>query len=343
MDAIWSILGVVAAIVAGVVILLVILLLSTIKKLSQFTSRPTEIHLKLAADHKWKNMDKHETAASFMKEQGFSDVGVFLVEEMPGVVVHGFVKPADGQISVIYEHPKVEHWIDFVAFFTDGGALTASNAPQGGELDHKPGQEKFYLPNESTQTVFEKFVAQTCRSARTAKTLGASAQDFVELFEKGYREEQEWRNAKGGPTESEIRRVAAVSGMEVNDEIIEQSRRIEERKAYEGLCKTLTEKLRASHADSAKFNYDQSELVFIHDNLSATMLREIFHRSKDYGDMGARVTDMEPARATFKTWNAKLPAADSFQKIAELEEPVKVDVYKIPLYRAKSDSPGNLH
>lgn len=327
MEGIWSILSTLGAVIAGLVFLGVILLFLNIKKVMQLVATPTEIHLKPVVDHKWKNAAKHESASALMRNNGFTDLGIFSIDEMQGVLVHGFVKPSQGQIGVIYEHPMIDHWIDFVAFYDDDGSLTSTNALQGGELDHKPGHEKFYFPKASTEFVFEKFVTETAKSTRNPKPLGSSAEAFVELFEKGYREEQIWRNAKGGPSEDEIRRVAAASGKKYSDEVFEESRRVEERKAYEGLSKTLKNQL---HAKSVHWDQEEDELVFIHDNLSASLLRELFHRSKEYGDMGSRIKDVAPPRETFYTWNISLGPSKSFIKIAELDEPLKVDVYKAP-------------
>lgn len=323
-----AILGVMAALFVVFMIIGTILLLAKYKRLAQ-TASPPEIHLQSANEHKWKNTEKHASAAGFMRSKGFSDIGVFSIDEMPGVFLNGFVKTSAFEIAVIYEHPMIDHWVDFVAYYADEGSISASNAPLGGELEHKPGQEKFYLPGSSTEEVHKKFVLETFKSERTRKQpIAASAQTFVELFERGYREEQDWRNAKGGASAEEIRRIAAASNMTVDNEMIEESRRVEERKAYEGLRKTLMKKL-LSKLDKPE-DLNEEQFVFIHDNLSPTLLREIFHRSQDYGNAGTLIKDFQAPRATFSTWNSTLPRTECFEKIAELDEPIEVDVYKVP-------------
>lgn len=328
METVLWILGVMAVLFVLLMIAGFILLAIKYRGLQQ-GSTPPEIHLKPAKDHSWKNAEKHKLATEFVCNNGFSPIGIFSVEEMPGVFLHGFVKTKSFEIAVIYEHPAIDHWIDFVAYYADEGTISASNAPLGGELDHKPGHEKHYMPGNTTEEVHKKFVLETFKSERMRKQpIEASEAAFVELFERGYREEQTWRNAKGGPSAEEIRRIAASSNMIVDDRMIEESRRVEERKAYAGLCKTLTTQLQSKLDSSVDWN--QERFVFVHDNLSPTLLREIFHRTNDYGNAGSNIQDLEPPRATFKKWNATLPPTDCFEKIAELDEPLPVDVYKMP-------------
>jgi hypothetical protein len=128
--------------------------------MSAGAENPDRIHLKGVAANHWNNRREVQRIETVVRANGYSDAGSFTIPELPDILLMGFVRTKDQSIAVIYEHAKIETpWLDIALRREDKSGFTVSNAPQGGELDHMPGQKKVYLKGASTEEVIRRFDA----------------------------------------------------------------------------------------------------------------------------------------------------------------------------------------
>ena len=106
---------------------------------------------------------------------GFHDAGQYTIEEIPGVNLWAFVNPSEAAYGVVYEHPMAGVAVDFVTQYEDGTGITYTTAPQGDELDRRPGHDKVYLKEASTEELYRKFLKGRPQGARKP----VSAQGFA--------------------------------------------------------------------------------------------------------------------------------------------------------------------
>lgn len=193
---------------------------------------PSSIHLEPEPSPEWRDAGAVRRHRAPLESAGFQDAGVFSVAEMPGILLHAFAHPAEGAYAVVYEHPQVGVWLDLVTRYADGTSVTFGNATRGGGLDSQLGHDKVREPGGDPAALLRRFLAERAPKPRVA----VSAAEFVSCFEQAYADEMQWRNERGGPTEEEIRRVAAESGREVCDETVAATREVLAARARESLA-----------------------------------------------------------------------------------------------------------
>ncbi len=168
---------------------------------------PQEIHLQPWASPQWKAERDVEYLASRLESEGFLREGAFLVAEMEAMKLLGFRRPQDGTLAVVYEHEQIEApWVDLFAQFDNGCGLTVSNAPQGEEMDIRPGNVKHFLKSAPMEDLLARFREEMSR-LDAWRRVGEG--EFVTVFEQAYRDDMTWRRERGGTTAEEVRRVAA--------------------------------------------------------------------------------------------------------------------------------------
>ena len=85
----------------------------------------------------------------------------------------------------------------------------------------------------------------------------------------------DWRNGRGGPTEREIRAIAAESGFEDDDALVEATREQMQEQALADLDETLRERFsRETSLSVAEWERVRDRLVIVHDRLTPEMLDE---------------------------------------------------------------------
>ncbi len=181
-------------------------LLEEVGKMSD-NMAPEEIHLRPWDSPEWKSGRDVEYLASRLESEGFVREGAFIVPEMESIKLLGFRRPADGTVAVVYEHDQLDKpWVDLCAQFENGCGLTVTNAPQGDEIDIRPGNVKHFLKSAPMEDVLSRFRDEVGR-LQTWRKVGEG--EFVAVFEQAYRDDMTWRRERGGTTEEEVRRVAA--------------------------------------------------------------------------------------------------------------------------------------
>src|SRR6185369_1976732 len=102
----------------------------------------------------------------------------------------------------------------------------------GGKLDARPGHRK--LPDKTASP--ETLIAMVRKERGTEPAAPISPDRFTAGFEKAYADEMAWRNARGGATPDEIRRVAAdMDGEFSEDQIALAGRQIGEQARTSGI------------------------------------------------------------------------------------------------------------
>src|SRR5260221_35868 len=72
--------------------------------------QPDAVSTTPAPNHTWRDAAAVDHISSGLARLGFSEVGVYAVDQFPGVFARFFVKPEDAVCSCVYEHPKVGVW-----------------------------------------------------------------------------------------------------------------------------------------------------------------------------------------------------------------------------------------
>ncbi len=163
---------------------------------------------------KWSDRQKITDLIDSFLRNGFEAAGNYNCWEIPSLIVSGFIRPSDQLLGVIYDHPTSGIWVDYCVQYAGGGSLTVSNAPAGQEMDHMPQQTKIYSKGSSADELLKKVLAEI----RKAERIIIAKEAFASHFEDQYQKEMKWRMDRGGPTPSEIMRVANKTGESLDSE-----------------------------------------------------------------------------------------------------------------------------
>jgi hypothetical protein len=180
-----------------------------------------EITLTPIENPTWRDSGKMTALSDWFLHNGFTPAGQYACLEIPFLKLAGFVLPAEQMSGVIYDHPTAGIWMDIYVHYTDGGGMMVSNAPAGDELDHMPGQVKFYSRESSPDELLKKLRAERKKDGGIAITPA----DFASDFEDQYKKEMKWRMDRVGPTQDEIMRVAVKMAKSVDSARLQQSSR----------------------------------------------------------------------------------------------------------------------
>jgi hypothetical protein len=154
--------------------------------------QPETIHLVRAGDTAWKHADKIAPLTRPLLDAGFRDAGVYVVDEMPGLVVQLLVEPAAAFMGCIYEHPKAGYWVDVAQSYEGGGGHTVSSLPDPG-LDARPGYTTDHMPQASSGALLARAKSHIASGA----PMWISTERASERFEEVYAESIAWRKQHG--------------------------------------------------------------------------------------------------------------------------------------------------
>jgi hypothetical protein len=291
------------------------------------TSTPSRIHLDAVDAIEWRDEEANSALVEPLPELGFEDAGLYEIREIEGVRLHAWVNPDQAAIAVVYEHPAAGAWMDFVSRYDDGTRITFTNTAQGGSLDHQPGHVVERRPGLDPRSLYQEFFE--ARPERSA--IPVRADEFVAVFEKAYADEMDWRNGRGGPTEREIRAIAAESGFGDDDVLIGATRDRMQEQALDDLDATLRRQFsRETSLSVADWERVRDRLVFVHDRLTPERLDEAAAEWVDDVPAPSAVAPGESPRAAFAAFNDRLPSGRRFVKLGEVAEPIVAEVYSAP-------------
>ncbi len=304
----------------------------------RYTHTPARLHLRRQEQVEWKDAAAVSALVEALRGEGFQDAGLYIPDEMDYLRIHALAHPAHYAYGVVYEHDKAGVWIDLWSKYENGDGITYTTAPQGQEIESPPGQSKVYEIGGDPVVLFRRLLAE--RPAGVL--LPTPAEGFVEIFQRAYAESTDWRNARGGPSEEEIRRIAIASGQEVTDEMVAEVRAQNLEQAIAGLQEALRERfLETTTLSAREWEEIEDRLTFVFDLMTPTHIAGHFTEEVEWTDEGEPIfpgsVTGRPARTMFERLNERLPEERRYRKIGELNKPVDADVYVAPEYAGDED------
>jgi hypothetical protein len=109
--------------------------------------------------------------------------------------------------------------VDLVSYYEDGSSITYTTSPDT-MMDRPEKKPIHHLDGFGADELLRTFLRE-----RPHKPLRpVSPQQFQENFERAYAEDMDWRIARGGPTEDEIRRSVERKGKQCTPELVQAVR-----------------------------------------------------------------------------------------------------------------------
>jgi hypothetical protein len=298
---------------------------------------PARITLVPAAEIAFRDRERCEADRTALRAAGYRDLGGFHIREMPGVRLAALHHPERHAFAVLYDHDQVGAFCDLYLPLPADGAITVSSAPTGGELDPVPGQIKRFLPGRPIAELLARFDAETADD----EPRRVAPADFAAEFEHSYAKEMDWRNARGGPTEEEARRIAQRMPEAVSDEDIAMVREHMAATAAAQLEEACLEQfLSNTHLSPMQWEKIREQVCVVHARMTSRDAGQLFLSSLG-GDgaaepqqaldaeaerLAAETTD---PREVFARLNERLTGI-RYVKLGEVAEPVAADVYRAP-------------
>jgi hypothetical protein len=164
---------------------------------------PEQITLCRLGSPAWKNGAAVEQQAGPLLRAGFTDLGSYSVDKMPGVLIRVLYQSGKYVAAHIYDHPRVGSWVEFVTRYTDGSSHSLTTLPPTG-LDHPVWVRMIRADkNVSTDQLYEQFLHQ--RGWHNIKQV--APEEVIHEFEDGYLRLMIWRQ-NTGITPEEVAQVA---------------------------------------------------------------------------------------------------------------------------------------
>jgi hypothetical protein len=292
----------------------------------------------------WADRDQIEFLAGPLRKAGFVDLGIFDVT--PSLFrLLALASTKDNIYAAVYQHPESGVHLDLVTAYQDGTFCTYSTSKQAGLLDQPQFKTTKSLPEFRAAELLKRFLAERPQQAM----LPATAEDFPHLFESFWARDFDWRIARGGVSDAEIRRVAALDGSEISDEAA-QMIKLQWRGAIRAF---YDEQLQQSYLATGNVSAQEWEKVrdrvrFVHDKLDWDSLMAScgVHpdgceetedpKQRTIQTEAERLAAALPPREAFARINDLLPEDRRAKKVAEVTQPITADVYLSPKLREPS-------
>lgn len=164
--------------------------------------QPDRVHLSERGPHVWRHPDQAGALAMPLLENGFTDVGTFAVEEMPGVFVRLMVDARNGILGIVYEHPRAAHWLELISRYPDGTSASFTTLRPTGHSP-RPGHPIVFAPALDAGAL----LVRTLKERPPQATNAITRKSAVQQFEDGYADTIAWRKNRG-VSATEVIRVA---------------------------------------------------------------------------------------------------------------------------------------
>ncbi len=306
------------------------------------------LHLQPNTDCDWQHAEEVDAIGATIIDNGFELIGDFEVEEAP-LLLRAFANPKECVYAVVYEHYTLGYWFDLTCFYNDGRVFTCSTAKTTG-LARPPFVMIENHPGAKPQELLEHCLATRPPGERQP----ASRHQFKTQFESNYAREMDWRDERGGPSEDEIRSIAASTDEEEVRELVVLARGAWQAQVRE----QLNEELRSAYFEHANLSARRWEeirerLVFAHDRLETNDLLDLWEpaffeqlsqrtsagddddefdgeieRRRD--DLSRKIAGLS-GRQGFAKINETLARKFCYEKIGEVSHPLPADVYLEPV------------
>lgn len=301
----------------------------TLEAISKSTLvNPSRIHLTPLVEPHWNDPAGMETRIDGIEGLGFEKAGDFEVDELDGMLMQAWVNPDESATCVFFETRDGDSWIDIFTVYQDVSRFTITNGSKGEGSVHPPDNIVAHAPGLGVRALYAQYLAK--RPDKSAEPVSAAT--FAHEFECDYNDEMDWRDSHGGPTEDEIRHVAALAGAPYDDSVIKAAHDLTEREALDDLAEALREHfLEESKISALEWERARDLVVFIHDKMTQELFDEAVAPWLEEGkppDIGEEPG--ERPREVFAQLNELLPPHEQFKRLGKVSKPIEADVYTVP-------------
>jgi hypothetical protein len=167
------------------------------------TRVPQQVALLKTDSPTWTHAAEVEQQAAPLRKEGLTDLGVYTVNTIPGVLIRMMAHPMTYVAAHIYDHPKSGSWTEFVTRYNDGSSHSLSTLPTTG-MDHPEWFRKIQADkNTPNDQLYRQFLTQ--REWHGIKPV--APEDSIREFEENYGKLAAWRQERG-ITPKEVAHVA---------------------------------------------------------------------------------------------------------------------------------------
>jgi hypothetical protein len=305
------------------------------KSLGDVKPEPSQINLDPIDEPEWASETQARMQIEKLRKRGFVDERFYRIRQTPAVELWAGVHPSACVYAALFRHPLQGTWVDLVSAYEDGRWATFSNSPQSG-LDRPPGKPIHRFAEFDADQLFERML----RDRPDAPMKPATSEQFAASLEQYHAEEMAWRNSRGGPTEREIRAVAAASGQVLDDDTLGLAKQLMSEQSRIQLIEALRDQfIRETTLTAAEWEMVRDRLAFVYDGMSPEEVSGLigaFIEDQDDVEDGDHVaavpeypTDLS-ARDAFRVMNDRLPEELKFRRVDAVSKPVAADVYAAP-------------
>lgn len=171
---------------------------------SAIATVPEQIQFTRAAAPRWKDEAAMQRQATPLLRAGFSDLGTYSVDKMPGVLIRILFQPQTHVSAQICEHPRTGSWTEFATRYTDGSNDFLTTLPDQGIAAPPFVRTSRADKNMLTDRLYQQHLAQ--RKSGGIKPVHAS--EAIHEMEDAYMRYMVWKNHKG-LTPEEVAHVTA--------------------------------------------------------------------------------------------------------------------------------------
>lgn len=268
-----------------------------------------------------------EAAAEALQALGYTRTGLWVVDELDGVVILGLVHPEEHLLAAVMEHPAVGLIVDVVAQGSEGQVLTVTTTEEGALLRSPPFKTSVHVRDAEPAALHARAKDELRRLGWRPAPPG---EGFVAAFEAGWAREIAWQCARGGPTREEIAAHAARMESSLDEAQLEKAWRALHEAALDGLEDLLRLEVEAlaermpDHLDDV----DPDDLIFVHEVYTREELQE--RLGFWVGDETTVLPPGDSNRHVFGQVMARVPLDMRLRHVGSLEEPVPTEVWTWP-------------
>ena len=152
---------------------------------------PDRIHLSRCRPSALAHPGEVRLAREALWAEGFESVGVYAIDELPGVHVQLGVNRRERMFAVIYDHARAGAWVEIVSRYADGRRWTHTTL-QGGGVEPRPENTLVPLPGASIAQLLAR-----ARGDRPHTDLRpVNRLDVAPNFEQGYADWIAWHRRR---------------------------------------------------------------------------------------------------------------------------------------------------
>ena len=141
----------------------------------------------------WKNEAAVQQQAGSLLQTGFSELGTFNVDKMPGVLIRMLFHPQTYTAAHIFDHPKAGSWIEFATRYNDGSSHCLTTLPAT-SIESAPWVRTIRADKSfRSDQLYNQFLQQQQQHGIKA----VAPFDAVREFEQAYKLAMQWKKEQG--------------------------------------------------------------------------------------------------------------------------------------------------